>query len=74
LQEFIANTMMGIEYLWGKPVQLETSEVVAAPKPQLATWPSPLAAPVPEEKKAPEIIWRRVLYTMEKRKLTKKEI
>jgi stage V sporulation protein R len=74
LQEFIANTMLGIEYLWGKPVQLETSEVVGSANPQLTTWPSPLAAPIPEAKKASEIKWRRVIYTMEKRKLTKKEI
>ena len=33
VQEFIANTMMGIEYLWGKPVKLETSEVVSQEKP-----------------------------------------
>jgi stage V sporulation protein R len=29
VKEFIANTMMGIEYLWGGPVQLETSEVAS---------------------------------------------
>jgi stage V sporulation protein R len=74
LNEFIANTMMGIEYLWGKPVQLETSEVVSTGKPQTSPWVSPLTPPAQEETKAPEIKWRRVLYTMEKRKLTKKEM
>ena len=30
VREFIANTLLGIEYLWGRPVQLETSEAVRA--------------------------------------------
>ncbi len=29
VQEYIANTMLGIEYLWGAPVTLETSEAHA---------------------------------------------
>jgi hypothetical protein len=32
VHEFIANTMMGIEFLWGKPVMLETSEVACQEK------------------------------------------
>jgi stage V sporulation protein R len=52
---------MGIEYLWGSPVQLETSEVVATSSPK-------------EETKEPEIKWQRVLYTMDNRKLSKKNI
>ncbi len=32
VREYIANTLMGIEYLWGSPVYLETSEAeVVAP-------------------------------------------
>ena len=65
VKEFIANTMMGIEYLWGGPVQLETSEVVSISPPP-ATGDSG-AQELPEE---PEIKWRRVLYTMRDRKLT----
>jgi stage V sporulation protein R len=61
VKEFIANTMMGIEYLWGGPVQLETSDVVPTPPPK-------------EETKEPEIKWQRVLYSMENRKLSKRNI
>ena len=65
VKEFIANTMMGIEYLWGGPVKLETSEVASVTK---------ASTPTKEEKKEPEIKWQRVLYTMENRKLSKKNI
>ena len=65
VKEFIANTMMGIEYLWGGPVQLETSEVVSV---------TGSSTPTKEEKKEPEIKWQRVLYTMENRKLSKRNI
>ena len=38
--DFIANTMMGIEYLWGAPVMLDTHEVVAVtpPAPNSRDW------------------------------------
>ncbi len=62
--EFIANTMMGIEYLWGWPVQLETHEVFSM---------SPPAGPQ-EEQKEPEIEWQQILYTMENRKLSKRAL
>ena len=63
--EFISNTMLGIEYLWGGPVQLETSEVASISKP---------AGGQDQEQKEqkPEVTWQRVVYTMEKRKLSKK--
>ncbi|UCE53295.1 MAG: SpoVR family protein [Desulfobacterales bacterium] len=74
VKEFITNTMLGIEYLWGAPVQLETSEVVQieASKPQL-TIPG-LTTPIKEEKKEKEIKWQRVRYTMKNRKLSKEVI
>ena len=74
VSDFISNTMIGIEYLWGGAVHLETNEVVRVTptqKKNLATWPS---AWVYEEEEKPEIQWRRVLYTMENRKMTKKPI
>lgn len=72
--EFIANTMMGIEYLWGGPVQVETSEVVAAtPQRTLASIPLSTVYAFEKEEEQ-EIKWRRVLYTMENRKLSKKQI
>jgi stage V sporulation protein R len=61
VKEFITNTMMGIEYLWGGPVQLETSAVVSTSPPK-------------KETKEPEIKWQRVLYSMENRKLSKRNI
>jgi stage V sporulation protein R len=62
VQEFIGNTMLGIEFLWGGPVQLETSEVVPAQSSEK-----------PGEKKPP-VSWRRVLYSMENRELEKMEL
>lgn len=65
VQEFIANTLLGIEFLWGGKVQLETSEVVPVPAAE-----SGLYGAAAEEKEKP-VVWRRVLYTMESRKLSK---
>jgi len=74
VNEFIANTMMGIEYLWGKGVKLETSEVVSpSPSPSEAVSAS-FSSPLPDAEGEPEFIWRRVVYSMENRKLSKKEI
>lgn len=65
--EYIANTLMGIEYLWGGPVMLETSEVMpTTPRPQTA-----LTRDTPPE---PEIRWQRVIYTMRDRKLSKRNL
>jgi stage V sporulation protein R len=74
VREYIANTMLGIEYLWGKPVQLETSEVVhteSAPSP--TTLPG-TQMPLGEERKPREVKWQRVRYTMQHRKLTREVI
>ncbi len=62
--EFIANTMLGIEYLWGYPVQLETHEVASIVPPKDPN----------NEGEVPEVKWQKVLYTMDKRKLSKKTI
>jgi stage V sporulation protein R len=72
VSEFIANTMLGIEYLWGGPVQLETSEVLSRPSSQTQISFSGALTPVKEESAESEVKWQRVLYTMEKRKLSKK--
>ena len=69
--EFITNTLMGIEYLWGGPVQLETSEVISLTPPTPKT-DTAGKMPKPEELQEPEIKWQRIVYTMEKRKLSKK--
>jgi stage V sporulation protein R len=71
ITEFIANTMMGIEYLWGGAVQLETSEVVSTSPPRGARISF---NPNQEKPKETEIQWQRVVYTMKNRKLSKKTI
>ena len=74
VSEFIVNTMLGIEYLWGGPVQLETSEILSRPSSQgQNSFPGSLT-PRKEENTEPEMKWQRVLYTMEKRKISKKTI
>ena len=74
VKEFISNTMMGIEYLWGGPVQLETSEIASTSPSELQNSFSFLSAPSKEESIEPEVTWRRVLYTIENRKLSKKNM
>lgn len=63
VKEFIANTMMGIEYLWGGAVQLETSEI-EPPAQDMETYSGAAA-------KEPKVVWQRLLYTMKNRKLSK---
>ncbi|MCU0590599.1 MAG: SpoVR family protein [Desulfobacterales bacterium] len=71
VREFIANTLLGIEYLWGKPVQLETSEVVhGEPTSRPAALPG-MQMSLSEEREQREMQWKRVLYTMQDRKLTR---
>jgi stage V sporulation protein R len=74
VKEFIANTMLGIEYLWGAPVQLETSEVVQAEAAQVRLPIPGITMPLEDGHKAKEIKWQRVLYTMKERKLSKENI
>jgi stage V sporulation protein R len=72
VNEYIHNTMLGIEYLWGAPVELETSEVVSVSsggRSYTGTMPPPER---PGEE--PKITWRRVRYKMRNRKLSKKEL
>jgi stage V sporulation protein R len=66
VKDYIANTMLGIEYLWGGPVQLETSEVVSVGIEGDTTRQ--------EETRKTEIKWERVLYTMKDRKLLREVI
>jgi stage V sporulation protein R len=74
VKEFIANTMLGIEYLWGAPVKLETSEVVPS-DPSQAKLPIPgLTMPLENDPQPREIKWQRVRYTMKDRKLSKENI
>ena len=74
VKEFIANTMLGIEYLWGAPVKLETSEVVPAQSSQPRLPIPGLTMPLEGEPQAIEIKWQKVLYTMKDRKLSKENL
>lgn len=78
-RDFIENTMIGIEFLWGGPVHLETSEPEAANKPP--SGPGNFWDPAVSKasgKKEPEpparIKWKRMRYVMENRKLHKREL
>jgi stage V sporulation protein R len=69
--DFIDNTMMGLEFLWGGPVQLETSDaVVVADNRALA----PGVVPGEGAEEEPALSWRRVVYTMKDKKLSKKQL
>lgn len=69
--DYIANTMMGIEFLWGGPVQLETSEIVASSQGGRRYNGATSQAKNADKE---EVQWRRVLYTMKDRQLLKKEL
>lgn len=72
--EYISNTMMGLEYLWGGPIHLETSEVSSITTVETTPY-SPTRTVKPDKKlEEPEIKWQRTLYTMKNRKLTKKNL
>ncbi|MBF0529204.1 MAG: SpoVR family protein [Deltaproteobacteria bacterium] len=72
--EYIPNTLMGLEYLWGGPVHLETSEVSAIITMETTPY-SPTRTVKPDKRtEEPEIKWQRVLYTMKDRKLTKRNL
>jgi stage V sporulation protein R len=61
VKDFIGNTMLGIEYLWGRPVSLVTHQVKQVKKQS-------------SEDEEPEITWERVKYTMSSRKLSKQRL
>jgi stage V sporulation protein R len=65
LKDLISNTMLGIEFLWGGPVELETHEV----KSVKGRSDRPGAAGTP---KPQDIKWQRVVYTMRDRKLRRR--
>jgi len=60
-----------MEYLWGGPVQLETSEVISLSPPTPRT-DAASKKPKLDALQKPQIKWQRIVYTMEKRRLSKK--
>ncbi len=63
--DYIKGTLLGIEYLWGRQVFLDTSEVVPSPPSQHEKSDG---QPLPPR----EIRWQRVRYRMKDRKLSRK--
>ncbi len=71
IKEFLQNTMLGIEYLWGGKIMLETTEVKSIKKPdQQPTLPG-MPPPMGDQEAEPEIVWQRVRHTMKEKKLTR---
>ena len=75
VQEFIPNTMLGIEYLWGGKVQLETSEVKAIRKPGQTRRDRGAGRPAFRlrrgDRRSGGRQWQRVRYTMKDQKLSR---
>ena len=75
VKEFISNTMLGLEYLWGGPVKLETTELMdRSPKMERDPYIFSLYASGKKESSPKEPEHQRVLYSMENRKLSRVEI
>lgn len=73
--DYIENTMVGIEYLWGGPVHLETSEPVIAGQnaTTYANFWDPATQKTPKKEQETGK-WKRMLYVMKNRKLQKREL
>ena len=71
LAEYIPNTMLGIEYLWGGLVQLETTEVVSKSGPSDTAVPPGASGMLTDSITPGEVKWQRVRYTMQSRQLSK---
>jgi len=71
VKEFINNTMLGLEFLWGGKVTLETTEVKSIKKPDAQPTLPGMGPAVGDEETKPQIEWQRVRYTMKDRKTSK---
>jgi len=71
VKEYIHNTLLGLEFLWGDKVHLETTEVKAIKKADQKQPTLPGLAPTVEAPEEAEIQWQRVRYTMKDRKLSR---
>jgi len=70
-RDYIPNTMIGLEYLWGNTVELETTEI-DWDEMKRKNEQKDLFAAGDDEKIEP--ILRRVVYTSDKRKVTKRKL
>lgn len=75
-QDYIENTMIGIEFLWGGPVHLETSipTAVSQPGAQYANFWDPGAGGGQTDSPPRPVEWKRVRYVMKDRKLHRQEL
>jgi len=72
IPEYISNTMLGIEYLWEGPVKLETTETIQETKASDDPGLYPFFYQMKEEPQTQKTSrWGQVVYTMEKRKLSR---
>ena len=71
VREYIANTLLGVEYLWGRPVCLETSEMVPVGAKEESQPMTAGFGTLPETPRTEAGEWRRVRYTMENRQLSR---
>ena len=71
IKEFLHNTMLGVEYLWGGKTMLETTEVKSIKKPEQQPTLPGMPPPAGEAEAEPEIVWQRVRHTMKEKKLSK---
>jgi stage V sporulation protein R len=62
VSEYLANTMLGLEYLWGAPVVLETSDAAVRPPAEV------------DEDRTPQVSWTRVRYRMQDRQLSREKV
>ncbi len=67
INEYITNTMLGIAYLWGDVVKLETTELAGEVEELTSDTTYSAYTINPPEKKEPE--YQRILYTMEDKEL-----
>jgi stage V sporulation protein R len=71
VREFINNTLLGLEFLWGGKVTLETTEVKSVKKPDTQPTLPGMGAAADQVDTRPKIEWQRVRYTMKDRKASK---
>jgi len=64
VRDFVSGTLLGLEFLWGGPAVLETTEVKDIKRP---------AEDAPQDT-PPQISWQRVRYRMKDRKLSREPI
>ena len=68
VQDYLKGALLGIEFLWGGQVYLDTSEV--APQGPVA----PQEKSDGQDETSREIVWRKVRYRMKDRKLSRKVV